>query len=229
MDITDKMLYQNMALVREKRLESLPQRNEIPEAQVSPEFQEKMDRLLHRSRQAERRRDTLRMLGRTAAVLLLFAAVSFAGIMTVSASFREKVVQTVMYVYREYTQYQYSDGREDTTLPELRLDALPEGFAVLSDESFLQFGRSIHCENDAGKYLNLAIKVIGTVGSVTQIIDTENAQVSVTEIQGREVTIVSKNGWIILFWTEDSAVFTVDSNLELSELIPFVESITEKP
>ena len=229
MKITDEMLRQNAEQARELWLDTLPQKDELPDYTVSPGFQNIMDRLLCRARRAEKRKSFLRSLGRAAAVLLLFTALSFAGLMTVSASFRGQVLQVVSRVFSDHTQYDYTGSQENPTMPELRLDALPEGFEVLSDEQFLQQSRQIHCENDAGNYLDIDISVVPANGNLTLGIDTENAQISVRDIQGKEVTVVSKNGWHILLWTEDSAVFTVYSDLPLSKLIPFVEGITNKP
>lgn len=229
MKITDEMLRQNAEQARELWLDTLPQKNEIPDCPTSSRFQENMDRLLQKSRRVEKRKTFFRALGRVAAVLLLVSAVSFTGLMTVNASFREKVLQVVSRVFSDHTQYDYSGSQEDAALPELRLDVLPEGFKVLSDERFLQQSRLIHCENDAGNYLDIDLSVIPANGVGTHLIDTEDAQVSVRDIQGKEVTVVSKNGWLTLLWTEGSTVFTVYSDLALSELIPFIEEITNKP
>ena len=45
MKISDKMLRQNAAQAREQWLNTLPQKDEIPDYSVSPAFQENMDRL----------------------------------------------------------------------------------------------------------------------------------------------------------------------------------------
>ena len=229
MKISDKMLRRNAAQAREQWLNTLPQKDEIPDYSISPAFQENMDRLLRKGRRVEKRKTFLRSFGRIAAVLLLVVTVSFAGLMTVSASVREKVLQVVSQVFSDHTQYNYSGSQEDAALPELQLDALPEGFKVLSDEQLEQQSRQLHCENDSGNYLDIDISVLPANGFGTHLIDTEKAQVSVQVLQGIEVTVVSKNGWNILFWTEDSAVFTVESNLKLPELTLFIEKIIEKP
>ena len=179
MKISDKMLRQNAAQAREQWLNTLPQKDEIPDYSVSPAFQENMDRLLRRGRRVEKRKTFLRSFGQVAAVLLLVTAVSFAGLMTVDAAFREKVLQAVSQVFSDHTEYNYSGSQEDAALPELQLDALPEGFTVLSDEQFQKLRRLIHCENDAGNCLDIDVSVIPENGVKTQLIDTEDAQVSV--------------------------------------------------
>lgn len=228
MKISDEMLRQNAAQARELWLDTLPQKEELPACSVSSEFQENVDRLLRKARRLEKRKTFFRSLGRAAAALLLVSTVSLTVLMTVNAAFRENVLQVVSQVFSDHTQYHFSGGQEDAALPELQLDALPEGFRVLSDEQFEQLCREVHCENGTGNYLDIEISVIPANGVETQLIDTENAQVTVLDIQGREVTVVSKNGWYILFWTEGSSVFNVYSDLALSELIPFVEGIINR-
>lgn len=228
MKISDEMLRQNAAQARELWLDTLPQKEELPACSVSSEFQENVDRLLRKARRLEKRKTFFRSLGRAAAALLLVSTVSLTVLMTVNAAFRENVLQVVSQVFSDHTQYHFSGGQEDAALPELQLDALPEGFQVLSDEQFEQLGRHIHCENNAGCYLDVDVFVISANGGGTQMIDTEDAQVSTLDIQGREVTVVSKNDWYILLWTEDSAVITIESNIELHEIIAFAERITNR-
>ena len=48
MQITDKMLRENVEQAREDWLNSLPQRDQIPEASVSQQFEERMNDLLQR-------------------------------------------------------------------------------------------------------------------------------------------------------------------------------------
>ena len=228
MKISDETLRQNAAKARELWLDTLPRKDELPEYSASPAFQENMARLLRQGRRVEKRKSFLRSLGRVAAVLLLVTVVSFAGLMTVDAAFRAKILQVVSQVFSDHTEYIYTGGEEGAKLPELRLDALPEGFEVLSDEQFEEKSRHIHCENNADYYLDIDVFVISANEVGTQMIDTEDAQVSVLDIQGREVTVVSKYDWHILLWTEDSTVISVESNIELQEIIAFVEKITTR-
>lgn len=226
MKISDEMLRQNAAQARELWLDTLPQKDELPDYSVSPAFEENLERLLRKGRRAEKRKSFFQSLGRVAAVLLLVSALSFAGLMTVDAAFREKVLQVFIQVFPEHTQFDYIGSQEDAVLPELRLDALPEGFAVLSDERFDQQSRQLHCEDAAGHCLDIDIVVISANGVGTHHIDTEDAQVREMDIQGRKVTVVAKNGLYILMWTEDSTVFTIFSDYALSELIPLIEGMT---
>ena len=71
MKISDEMLRQNAAQARELWLDTLPQKNELPDYSVSPAFEENLERLLRKGRRAEKRKSFFRSLGRVAAVLLL--------------------------------------------------------------------------------------------------------------------------------------------------------------
>lgn len=225
MRISDDMLRQSAEQARERWLDTLPQRDELPRAEVSEAFQRKMERLLRRADRAEAGKRLLRSAGKIAAALLLFATVSFTLLMTVNADFRGKVLTTVKQVLREYTVYDYIGSQEEVSLPRLDLSALPEGLTVLSDEQFKQFGRLIHCENDRGNYLDIEMDAVTVNSVMSQIIDTEDAQVTEITASGRSVTVVSKNGWNILLWEEGSVVISISSNLEAAELVELIEKI----
>lgn len=229
MKITNEMLRKNAPQARDLWLDTLPQKGEVPVFTVSSQFEEKMNYLLQKNHRIEKRKSYLRSLRGVAAVLLVLSVVSFVGLITVSASFRERVIQVVSRVFSDHTQYNYSSTQEGAMLPELHLNSLPEGFTVLSDERFEQLSRQIHCENDAGYYLDIDVYAISFNDVATQLLDTEGAKVAVMDIQGREVTVVSKDGRIILSWVEDSSVLSLSSNVELPELTPIVERLTDKP
>lgn len=225
MRISDDMLRQSAEQARERWLDTLPRRDELPRAEVSKEFQRKMDRLLRRVGRAEAARKLLRAAGKIAAALLLFATVSFAMLMTVNAGFREKVLTTVKQVFREYTEYDYYGSQEEVSLPQLDLSALPEGLAVLSDEQPDEGSRMIHCENGTGNYLDIDLFVVPANGVMNSAVDTENAQVAEITASGRSITVISKNDWNILLWEEGSVVISISSNIEAAELIELIERI----
>ena len=225
MRISDDMLRQSAEQARERWLDTLPQRDELPRAEVSKEFQRKMDRLLRRADRVEAGKRLLRAAGKIAAALLLFATVSFAMLMTVNAGFREKVLTTVKQVLREYTEYDYIGSQEEVSLPRLDLSALPEGFTVLSDEQLGQDSRLIHCENSAGIELDIYLTAITQHSTMNMIVDTEDAEVTELKRNGREMTVVSKKGTNILLWEEGAVVISISSRLTVPELLEIIDNL----
>ena len=225
MRISDDMLCQSAEQARERWLDTLPQRDELPRAEVSEEFQRKIDRLLRRAARAEVGRRFLRSVGKIAAALLLFATVSFALLTTVDAGFREKVLTTVKQVFRGYTVYDYFGTQEEVQLPQLDLSALPEGFTVFSDEQLDQDSRLIHCENSAGIELDIYFAAITQHSTLGMIVDTENAEVTELERNGREMTVVTKKGTNSLLWEEGAVAVLISSRLTVPELLEIIDNL----
>lgn len=224
MQITDKMLRENVEQAREDWLNSLPQRDQIPEASVSQQFEERMNDLLQRQRRAENIRRIMSTVRRTAVVILLVIAISFAGLMTVDA-FREKVLHVVAYIFQDHTLYDYRSDRSDATLPDIQFPSLPAGLEKASDDIINDRNRLIHFESTTGLYLDLDIHVISQDTTLSQVVDTEGAEVSYCTLGGRELTIVSKNGRYNVFWAEENTIISIGSNLPLSDLKTIISKI----
>lgn len=225
MRISDDMLRQSAEQARECWLNTLPRQDELPQTEVSEQFQRKMDRILRRAARAEAGRRLLRSAGKIAAALLLFVTVSFTMLMTVNAGFREKMLTMVKQVFREYTFYDYVGEQEEVPLPELDLSALPEGFTVLSDEQLDQGSRLIHCENSAGIELDIYFAAITQHSTLGMIVDTEDAEVKEFERNGKEMTVVSKKGTNTFLWEEGAVVVSVSSRLSALELLEIIDNL----
>ncbi len=224
MQITDEMLYQHASQAREIWLNTLPQKDEIPAIACSNRFQWKMNRLLRQQRRSPRTSRVLHNMKRIAAAFLIVATITFAGLMTVEAV-RQKVIDFVVHVYHEFTEYRFSSSGEAATLPEIRFGYLPEGMEVVTDEFPTQFARHIQFEDGLGHYLLFRVSTFSQHSSGTITVDTEDAEITTCCLRGIEMTVIMKNGWTVILWTEEDAVFTVDGNLELSALEQVVNGL----
>lgn len=228
MQITDEMLYQYAPQAREIWLDTLPQKDEISLFTCSGRFRRKMERLLRQQRRSPQANRALHNLKRIVAVFLIAVTITFAGLMTVEAV-RQKVIEFVVHVYHELTQYEYSSDKEAAALPELRFDYLPAGMEFVTDETHTDFWRHILWENGSGQYLNLRCVAASKNSSDTLIVDTEDAQTSTCIIQGHETTILMKNGTTTILWVDEVAHYTIQSDLELSELQAFINGLVTEP
>ena len=228
MQITDEMLYQCAPQAREIWLEVLPQQDEIPFFTCSNLFQRKMNRLLRQQRRSPQTNRVLHNMKRIVAVFLIAVTITFAGLMTVEAV-RRKVVDFVVHIYHELTQYEYSSDKEAAALPELRFDYLPAGMELVADEAHADFGRYILWKSDSGQYLDLNCIAVSKYSAGKLIIDTEDAQVTTHIIKGREVTFVLKDGTYIIRWADEIAHYTIQSDLDLPELLAFIDGLSAQP
>lgn len=228
MQVTDELLYRYSAQARDIWLASLPQKDEVPAFSCSKRFQRRMNALLYQQSRSPRVTRFLRDMKRIVAIFLIAVTIAFAGLMTVEAV-RQKVIDFVVHVYHELTQYEYSSDKEVAALPEISFGYLPEGMELVSDETHADFGRYILWNSDSGQYLDIECVTAATCSTGTLIIDTEDAQVTTRVIQGREVTIVLKDKAYIIIWTDETAHYTLQSDLDLSELQAFIEGLSTQP
>lgn len=224
MQITDEMLYQHAEKAREIWLDALPQQDEIPAFPCSKSFQRKMSRLLRQQRRSLQANRILHNMKRIVAAVLIVVTVTFAGLMTVEA-IRENVIEVVVHIYHELTQYDYSSDAEAAALPEIQFGYLPEGMELVSDEASFDSVRYIHCENRSGKCMDLYIDAVTQSTAMSWIVDTEDAQVVTRILNGIEVTFISKKDRQIAMWTNQNISYVIQSNLELSEIEAILDGL----
>ena len=217
MQVTDELLYRYSAQARDIWLASLPQKDEVPAFSCSKRFQRRMNALLYQQSRSPRVTRFLRDMKRIVAIFLIAVTIAFAGLMTVEAV-RQKVIEFVVHVYHELTQYEYSSDKEASALPELRFDYLPAGMELMSDKRPIETSRYITWEDGEGYYLCLDVSAHDKKSTETRIIDTEDAEITTCQLRGIEMTVIMKNGMTVIWWIEEDVVFFADSNIELSEL-----------
>ena len=128
MKITDDMLYHHAEAAREKWLsETLPP--QIPEHKFSGKFDRKMRKLIREQRHSAQFNRHINLLQRIVAIFLLVCTVSFGGVMTVDA-YREKIIETVVRVFNELTDYRFSKSAD---MPESIAYAFPPTLSYIPD------------------------------------------------------------------------------------------------
>lgn len=108
MKITDDMLSAQAAEARELWLQACTP-DALPEHRFSRKFRREMRRLVRAQKHSAAFNRSLRLARRTAAVLLLSAAVSFGCAMSVEA-YRVSLINTVVRVFNDLTDYRFSSG-----------------------------------------------------------------------------------------------------------------------
>ena len=193
----DRLLSQAAPMARDLWLSSLPGDGELPQARPSPAFQRRMDRLIRRMGRSPRRVRALAQVRRAAAVALVFLAVGFSGLMVTSQAFRAQVLEVLVQVYEEITNFRFSaEGETDRTAGDFVLTYLPQGM----EETVRQSSRIRHyiCfEDNAGNMLEVTHIVVGANASSILGVDTEDAEVEyfITQKPWQFQKI-----WIILFF-----------------------------
>lgn len=219
MTISEEMLYENAPKAREIWLGTLPQKADVPEHAFSEQFEKKMDKLLRRPKRIVH----LKTFWRAVAAVMIIATIMFSSLMTVSATFREQVIETVIHVFNELTEYKFvsrepiQDTYEISEVMKTEFGYVPEKFIEKERETGENY-EHIRYENDDGKFFVLDCELILQGDSVQVILDTERSKYEKFYMGEKEAYLNIKNGIGVILWTDDNAVYHLRSNLPLEEL-----------
>ena len=227
MKITDEMLFEHAAEARDIWLSTLPDDEDIPDIPTSKKFEKKMQKLIKEQRRTPKTNKILRYMKQTVAAVLAVAILSFGGLMTVEA-YREKVVEIVVHVFHELTDYRFASEKSEVgevVLPEISFGYVPEGMEEITDNVFADNSRYIVYEDDDGNFFELTQTAIGSNGAFGTILDTEDSNYEMTSINGNEAFSNVKDGNARVLWNYDNVVYDLYGNIELTDLKNIAEKI----
>ena len=227
MKITDEMLFEHAAEARDIWLSTLPDDEDIPDIPTSKKFEKKMQKLIKEQRRTPKTNKILRYMKQTVAAVLAVAILSFGGLMTVEA-YREKVVEIVVHVFHELTDYRFASEKSEVgevVLPEISFGSVPEGMEEITDNVFADNSRYIVYEDDDGNFFELTQTAIGSNGAFGTILDTEDSNYEMTSINGTEAFSNVKDGNASVLWNYDNVVYDLYGNIELTDLKNIAEKI----
>lgn len=220
----DRLLEQYSAAAGESWLEeSLPE--DIPEYTFSHKFQRRMDKLLRRQRRSPAVRAALTYARRVAIFVLAFVALSFSVRMTVDAAFRRQVLQVVVQVFSDFTEFRYtSDVGNDGKLGELEFTYLPEGMIETDrEQDTIEF--YVHYESPDGTFIELSQILIEDGTEMLLGLDTEGAEVTNLTVHDIEAVGIVKGLSRTIHWTEGAFVYTLSGTIPMAELEKVAEGI----
>lgn len=227
MKITDEMLFEHAAEARDIWLSTLPADEDIPEIQTSKAFEKKMQKLIKEQRRTPKTNKILRYMKQTVAAVLAVVVISFGGLMTVEA-YREKVIEIVVHVFHELTDYRFyseKSGVDEIVLPEISFEYVPDGMREVEDRITGNNRRYILYERKNGDFFELTQRPITADGSHGKILDTEDSAYETTNINGNEAFSNVKDGNAIIFWSYNNVIYDLYGNLDLTELKEIAEKI----
>lgn len=229
MKITDEMLFDHAAEARNIWLKTLPADEDLPAATFSKSFERKMRKLIRQQRRTPRANQTIRYIRHTAAAILLIAIFTFGGLMTVEA-YREKVIDIVIEVFEEFTQYRFSSDTSEevdtkqTELPQIQFGYIPEGMQETANSTNPAESLQITYEDDQNHFFDLSVIQI-TNGEYGTILDTEDSDYWEGTINGCEAYFNTKNGCSSIMWIDENIVYDLYGYMEISELKTVAENI----
>ena len=204
-------------------LSALPE--QAPEHEFSPKFRRKVEKLLRRQRRSPAVNAALRYGRRAAAFALVFLTLSFSCLMTVDAAFRERVIQAVVQVFQDFTEFIYTSDSAAVGKPgNLVFTYLPEGMEEQDrEQNAIEF--YVYYESPDGAFMELSQILVEDGTEVLLGLDTENAKVTYFEVHGVEAMGIKKGLDHTIHWTEGSSVYTLSGTVPMEELKLVAEGI----
>lgn len=216
MNITDAMLYEHAAEARDIWLDTLPADEEIPQHHFSNRFERKMKKLLKEQRHSLRTGQVLRYIRRTVAVAMVMLVVVLSGLMTVKA-YREKVIEIIVQVFNDLTDYRFSSNQTEDDLPAITFGYIPDGMTESNTESYDGYYYVLYEDLD-GNFFEFTQSVILPDDDYQKILDTEGATTEYFYIAGEEAVANSKNGDSTVIWSRQNALYHLFGNISLEDL-----------
>lgn len=204
-------------------LSALPE--QAPEHEFSPKFRRKVEKLLRRQRRSPAVNAALRYGRRAAAFALVFLTLSFSCLMTVDAAFRERVIQAVVQVFQDFTEFIYTSDSPAVEKPgNLVFTYLPEGMREQDrEQDAIEF--YVFYESPDGAFMELSQILVEDGAEVLLGLDTENAKVTYFEVHGVEAMGIEKGLDHTIHWVEGNFVYTLSGTIPLEELKLIAEGI----
>jgi len=201
------------------------------------EVPEKLDKwfsdFIASEEKAEKRahaRRSFNKVGRRAAVVFVILFLMTA-VATISVdAFRIKLFNMMIEVNKKFSVISFEETENFDASMGLPHDwegyyptRLPEGYRVKNKMDTKPI-YNIEFENDASEMI---IFTQYPISGVSQL-DTEDAEVTETEINGMEGLIVVKENCCIIFWHNDDYIFNLSGNIDPSVLKTVAESVVKK-
>jgi hypothetical protein len=197
----------------------------------SPEFEQKMKRLLRQSAHEVRARKTRRVLRRVAAVAAIFMVAGFVLTMSVSA-IRVKVLNTII----EYADTHYginfgeTAGESGVNVAYVYPGYIPAGYETIEHDSETSMWKNIVYNNketgDSLAFLQI-LKLEGT----THTFDSEHTDAPYeTTYKGKRLLIFTSNteGYAsFVIWESETVFYEVSACLPVDELLKVAKSALE--
>ena len=204
-------------------LSALP--DPAPEHEFSPKFRRKVEKLLRRQRRSPAVNAALRYGRRAAAFALVFLTLSFSCLMTVNAAFRERVIQAVVQVFQDFTEFVYTSDSSAVGKPgNLVFTYLPEGMEEQDrEQDEVEF--YVYYESPDGAFVELSQILVEDGTEVLLGLDTEDAEFIDLTVHGTEAVGIVKGLSHTIHWTEGQFVYTLSGTTPMEELEKVAEGI----
>lgn len=229
MKLNDDILRFAATMLRDEKMNALPHEKECPVHTFSDEFEQEMQELIEKVKRGEIRQKRVALgwqyytRNGLAAVLLCFILTFLAAPEVVLAGYH-KLVEIIETVFEDYTEFRYETNESiDTELKKVSFGYLPD----ILDECESSLNERLYYVLYQGEdlYFCMEQRKLSEESEMTQIVDTENAVVTIKEINGEGVTFVLKEGVYNYLWVHNQYQISGISNLPVEEIEMILKNI----
>lgn len=146
--------------------------------------------------------------------------------MTVDAAFRRQVLQVVVQVFSDFTEFRYtSDVKAKEQPGELEFTYLPEGMERVETE-LDERDYFVWYEDCDGRFITLDQSLVEGNDELIWMLDTEDAEVTEFKVHNYDAIGIQKGADCTIHWTDDQMVYVLlGRNLPMEELEKVAEGI----
>lgn len=232
MKLNDDILRSAATLLRDEKMEALPDENECPVHTFSDELEQEMQELIEKVKRGEikQKRVSLGWQYHTrngmVAVLLCFIMTFLVAPEAVIAGYH-KLVEVIETVVTEYTEYRYnSQELSDSEFEPVTFGYLPEGFVETDTYQRERLYSVVFRRNE--QYFSLEQSILTEEDGLSYIVDTENASIELQYVGHEEVKLIYKDESYNYIWLHEKYLITGQSNLSADEIMEILEKTTLK-
>lgn len=233
MEITDEKLEEMLcACAPEARtlwLDSLPKDGDEPPHAFSPEFQQRMERLIQRKCRVRRSSGLGRVLRRVA-VVLLTVLLGGGVFLALDGEARAAVLQWFRETTEHSALYRFSGEQEDKPLPVYTLGWVPDGFELMSEDEDDFFRRLFYLDSDGERFFVFDTYAMRDAVQLEVLAVEDTSRMESLTILGLHGEFypaddVSDMSSLLIFDDEHATVLSIDSNLEKEEILHIAQEL----
>lgn len=198
----------------------IPCDDSLIQHEFSPEFEQKMEKLIRQEHSF-----FWHFINTTSKRIAVFAVV-FIMLFTTACSvdsIREPLVRFLIEVYETFTEYSFEGEKSELITKEYQMTTIPKGFTQTG-----YFKEDVVIittyENPNGDMIRFSQSV---TADTNLFIDSENSEIKIIDVSGREVHLYIQDGLMSAIWLEDTYLLKVFcyGNFSEQNVIDIIETI----
>ena len=219
-----EILKNALDVIAREQAATLPTAEESRHITFSPEFEEKMQKLI--KKEAKPYYYLINTVGKRVACIIIAALIALTSITFGVKAIREAVIDFFVETFEKFSIVGFKDEDIQSSLDCIETyyapTYIPEGYELKTDNRMVTYRRLRYVSSEGYIEFNQDI-----IQSVSIYIDAEETETNKVFVSGYKGLYSNKNGVISLYWNDYNYSYFIqtESNLAIEEIIKMAESI----